>query len=185
MPPSSPTTCSPAVVTAASRAEPGAQRNAPTSLASFRICSVAIVFTERSPESSQTSCFQSGESAAAEWPPAISGCSPLPSGLTSRSPGAPPRFVRNERYVPSGDQAGADTLEQLLQSRDRLTHAIAQVIATEIKASGDQVAQAVAKLGDLNKQLQNLAASIDAAKTGIAITAQVLNVLAQVVGAVL
>ncbi len=84
-----------------------------------------------------------------------------------------------------GDQAGADTLEQLLQSRDRLTHAIAQVIATEIKASGDQVAQAVAKLGDLNKQLQNLAASIDAAKTGIAITAQVLNVLAQVVGAVL
>lgn len=84
-----------------------------------------------------------------------------------------------------GDQAGADALEQLIQNRDHLTHAIAQTIQAEIKASGDQVAQAVAQLADLNKQLQSLAASIDSAKTGIAITAQVLNVLAQVLGAVL
>ncbi len=84
-----------------------------------------------------------------------------------------------------GDQAGADTLEQLIQNRDHLTHAIAQTIQAQVQASGDQVAQAVAKMADLNKQLQSLASGIDAAKTGIAITAQVLNVLAQVIGAVL
>ena len=43
----------------------------------------------------------------------------------------------------------------------------------------------VAQLWELNKQLQSLANTIQNAKTGIAITAQVLNVISQVVGAIL
>jgi hypothetical protein len=84
-----------------------------------------------------------------------------------------------------GDADGAATLTQLIQKRDQVTHAIAQVIAAEIKASGDQVQAAVTQLGVLNQQLQSLASSIQNAKTGIAITGQVLNVLAQVAGALL
>jgi hypothetical protein len=83
------------------------------------------------------------------------------------------------------DADGAQALADLIHKREQVTHAIQTVIATQIKASGDDVAKAVAQLWELNKQLQGLANSIQNAKTGIAITAQVLNVIAQVVGAVM
>jgi hypothetical protein len=84
-----------------------------------------------------------------------------------------------------GDADGTATLEQLIQKRDQVTHAIAQVITSEVKASGDQLQKSIDQLTDFNKQLVGLANTIQSAKTGLAITAQVINVIAQVVGAVL
>ena len=67
-----------------------------------------------------------------------------------------------------GDADGAQALADLIHKREQVTHAIQDVIAAEVKASTDDVAKAVAQLAELNKQLQNLANSIQNAKTGIA-----------------
>ncbi|HZS40779.1 MAG TPA: hypothetical protein VFF06_28295 [Polyangia bacterium] len=84
-----------------------------------------------------------------------------------------------------GDADGAQTLTDLIHKREQVTHAIQDVIAADVKATDDDVAKAVGQLADANKQLQDLANTIQNAKTGIAITAQVLNVIAQVVGALM
>ncbi len=83
-----------------------------------------------------------------------------------------------------GDAAGAQTLHDLIAKREQVSASIAQLIAADIAATGDTVGKAATQLMALNAQLNKLARTIADAKTGIAIAAQAINVIAQLVAAV-